>query len=305
MASEKNLNAVFTDIANAIRGKKGTTDQIKPINMAEEIANLPSGGGGSLKTLLDATKSCYNLFYNYKGTSVEGLISYSDTSSVTNMNNMFYQSKITTIPKLDTSSVTSMSYMFYSCGSLTTIPQLDTSSVTDMYGMFYNCQSLKTIPQLDTSKVTDMNYMFRYCANIKTIPQLDTSSVTSMGSMFERCYALTTIPKLNISKVTSMNYMFEYCSSLTTVPQLDVSNVTEVASMFSGCTSLKSILMTGMKVSLNISASTQFEESDLVTILNNLATVTSTQTLTMGSTNLAKLTDEEKAIATNKGWTLK
>ena len=30
MASEKNLNAVFTDIANAIRGKKGTTDQIKP-----------------------------------------------------------------------------------------------------------------------------------------------------------------------------------------------------------------------------------------------------------------------------------
>jgi hypothetical protein len=26
--------------------------------------------------------------------------------------------------------------------------------------------------------------------------------------------------------------------------------------------------------------------------------------VTMGSTNLAKLTDEEKAIATNKGWTL-
>ena len=63
--------------------------------------------------------------------------------------------------------------------------------------------------------------------------------------------------------------------------------------------------MTRMKVSFDISASTKFEESDLVTILNNLATVTNTKTLTMGATNLAKLTDDEKAIATNKGWTLK
>ena len=62
--------------------------------------------------------------------------------------------------------------------------------------------------------------------------------------------------------------------------------------------------MTGMKVSFDISASIEFERADLVTILNNLATVTTTQTLTMGSTNLAKLTDEDKAIATNKGWTL-
>lgn len=338
MASEKNLNAVFTDIANAIREKKGTTEQFQPINMAEEIVNLPSGSGktvelsvtqngtyvpdegtayskvsvsvqqtaesGTLKAFLDATKSCYYLFYKYSGTSVEGLISYSDTSNVTNMSSMFNESKITTIPKLDTSSVTRMSYMFYSCSSLTTIPQLDTSKVTDMYGMFYNCQRLEYIPHLDTSNVKGMHYMFRYCALIKTIPQFDTSNVTDIGSMFERCYALTTIPKLNISKVTSMNYVFEYCSSLTTIPELDVSNVTSMSGVFSGCTSLKSILMTGMKVNFDISASTQFEESDLVTILNNLATVTSTQTLTMGSTNLAKLTDEEKAIATNKGWTL-
>ena len=102
-----------------------------------------------------------------------------------------------------------------------------------------------------------------------------------------------------------MGSMFQNCTYLTTVPQFDVSNVTSMSSTFNGCTSLKSILMTGMKVNFDISASTQFEESDLVTILNNLATVTSTKTLTMGSTNLAKLTDAEKAIATNKGWTLK
>lgn len=62
--------------------------------------------------------------------------------------------------------------------------------------------------------------------------------------------------------------------------------------------------MTGMKVSFSISASTKFTREALVEIIGNLATVTSTKTLTMGSTNLAKLTDDDKAVATGKGWTL-
>lgn len=42
MASENNLNAVFTDIANAIRDKKGSVNTIKPINMADEISSIIS-----------------------------------------------------------------------------------------------------------------------------------------------------------------------------------------------------------------------------------------------------------------------
>ena len=42
MASQNNLNAVFTDIANAIRDKKGSVDTIKPINMADEILSIIS-----------------------------------------------------------------------------------------------------------------------------------------------------------------------------------------------------------------------------------------------------------------------
>ena len=104
-----------------------------------------------------------------------------------------------------------------------------------------------------------------------------------------------------------MRQMFKKCENLTTIPALNTSNVTNSSYfdyIFFGCSSLKTILMYGMKVSFDISSSTQFEASDLVTILNNLATVTYTRTLTMGATNLAKLTDKQKAIATNKGWTL-
>lgn len=122
-----------------------------------------------------------------------------------------------------------------------------------------------------------------------------------MSNTFESCKILTTIPLLDTSNVTNMRNMFNYCQALTTVPALDVNKVTNMSNMFRSCTKLKSILMTNIGANLDISASTQFERSDLLVILNNLKTVTSATTLTMGATNLAKLTDEDKAIAINKG----
>jgi len=205
----------------------------------------------------------------------------------------------------DTSNVTNMSYMFYSCSNLTTIPSLDTSNVTDMNSMFSSCSNLTTIPSFDTSNVTDMRYMFSSCSNLTTIPSFDTSNVTDMYSMFSYCSKLTSVPLLDTSNVTNMSYMFYRCSNLTTIPSFDTSNVTDMNSMFSYCIKLTTIHMKNMKVNFNISASTLFTRETLLEILNNLATVTSTQTLTMGNTNLAKLTDEDKVIATNKGWTLK
>lgn len=41
--SQKNLNAVFTDTANAIRAKKSSQAQISPLDFADEIASIPTG----------------------------------------------------------------------------------------------------------------------------------------------------------------------------------------------------------------------------------------------------------------------
>ena len=63
--------------------------------------------------------------------------------------------------------------------------------------------------------------------------------------------------------------------------------------------------MININANLKISHSTKFTRDALLEILGNLKPQTSaSKTLTMGETNLAKLTDEDKAIATNKGWTL-
>lgn len=157
----------------------------------------------------------------------------------------------------------------------------------------------------DTSKVTDMGSMFAFCYNLTTVPQFDTSKVTDMGSMFTICSNLTTVPRFNTSNVTDMNSMFYNCNNLTTVPRFDTSNVTDMDSMFYNCNNLESIHMININTNLSISASTKFTREALLEIIGNLKAQTGrTKTLTMGSTNLAKLTNEDKAIATNKGWTL-
>ena len=198
-------------IRTAINSKGGTlTTSNKFSDYATAINNIQSGGGGggSLKTLLDATKSCYYLFSNYTGTSVDDLISYSDTSSVTDMASMFSNCKnLIGIPQLDTSKVTKMNYMFNNCSNLTAIPQLDTSNVTSMSTMFSHCSKLMTIPQLNTSKVTNIYEMFTYCFKLTTIDitHMNITSASDTGNFAYNCYSLTkliirnmtTLPKIN------------------------------------------------------------------------------------------------------------
>ena len=210
-------------IRTAINNKGGTlttTDTFASYPSA--IDSLPSGGGGSLKTLLDATQSTYYLFYQYKGTSVNDLISYSDTENVTNM-----------------------SYMFRECSNLTTIPSINTSLVTNMDSMFQFCSNLTTIPSINTSLVTNMSYMFARCSSLTTIPQLNTSSATSISNMFLKCTSLTTIDitHMNIIFDSTSNGFASGCNSLskfilrnmTTIPALN-SNAFNNCYHFTGTT---------------------------------------------------------------------
>ena len=242
MASENNLTAVFTDIANAIRDKKGSVDTIKPINMADEILTISSGG--SIKDFI-TTRNAQFLFYNCTTLTSEQLASilkYDDTSGATNIYYMFCKcTSLTTIPLIDTSNATNMSYMFYSCSNLTSIPQLDTSKATNMSYMFQQCSKLTSIPQLNTSSCTDMSYMFQQCSKLTSIPQLDTSKATNMSYIFYKCINLTSVQQLDTSSCTNMSYMFEECSKLTSIPQLDTSKVTYMSYMFGNCNYLTTI----------------------------------------------------------------
>ena len=231
-------------------------------------------------------------------------------NAVTNMSHMFSNcNSLTAIPQMDTSAVTNMSHMFSECHSLTAIPQMNTSAVTDMSYIFSECHSLTAIPQMDTSAVTNMSSMFGGCYSLMAIPQMDTSAVTNMKYMFSACYSLTAIPQMDTSAVTNMSYMFQNCYSLMAIPQMDTSAVTNMRSMFSACYSLTSIALdntvtgwAGYAISLS---DCSLSHAAIVAFFNSLPTITSAKAITLtGNPGVSELTDAEKAIATERGWTL-
>lgn len=139
-------------------------DNIKKDIAILGITGTYEGGGGStntLKKLLDATKSGYYLFYNYKGTSVDDLISYSDTENVNNMNSMFYAcTKLQTIPLLNTSKATNMSNIIKSCQRLlkldiTSLDKITSTSATD--GFANGCYSLIKLIIRKMTKIPNLN----------------------------------------------------------------------------------------------------------------------------------------------------
>ena len=131
-------------------------------------------------------------------------------------------------------------------------------------------------------------------------------NITNMSYMFYQCDSLTSLDlsSFDTSKVTSMSDMFYQCDSLTSLDlsSFDTGNVTSMSGMFYQCDSLTSLRFPSNK-SFNIS-STGLAHDGLVVLLNDLKSVTTTRTLTMGSSKLALLSDAEKKIATDKGWTL-
>ena len=198
-------------------------------------------------------------------------------------------------------------------------PLIDISNVTNMSRMFYNCSQLTNVPLFDTSKATDMSYMFNGCSQLTSIPQLDTSKVTQMVSMFYNCSQLTSIPQLDTSKVTSMSSTFETCSSLTSIPLLDCGNVNNVGYMFGFSNLTKLTEMGGLKdlgkqsnlsivSSYFINKCTNLTHESIMNIINNLydrkSAGYSVLTIKLDSKVLALLSDDDIAIATNKGWTI-
>ena len=269
------------------------------------------------------TSNATNMGNMFNGCSSLKTIPLINTSKVTSMRYMFNGcSSLKTIPLINTSKVTDMSSMFYKCSSLETIPLIDTSKVTDAQGMFNGCSSLTTIPLIDTSSVTNMSIMFADCSNLKEIPLLNTSNVTAAPNMFKGCADLITIPQLDTSNIKNMWQMFALCTSLTTVPLLNCSSVTDISDIFLSCQMLKNLgglYNLGNNYPTNISENDYsrklklFESSDLthdslMNVINNLCDIAAkgikTQQLALGSRNLEKLTAEEIAIATNKGWTV-
>lgn len=249
-----------------------------------------------------------------------------DLSGVTNFSALFSGcrslEKIDGIENLITSSYTgSLGSVFTECRQLKelNISGWDVSNVTSLNGLFSYCINLKEMDLRgwDVSNVTDFVNCFTR-VNLKTlnISGWDLSSATSMqGFLAYSSVDELYMNNINTSTITNMSNIFQGIAYIKKIygADFDCSASTSNNNILTNQVMLQELydsqgtqtsVLNGIHLSFSLNVSYGISHDSIVAILNGLASGVSGQTLTLGATNLNKLTAEEKAIATNKGWTL-
>lgn len=226
------------------------------------------------------------------------------------------------------SDMVDLEYMFAECTNLTNTSNLakwDTSNVIIVNNMFQNCDEFTSITLFDTSNVVFADNMFQSCKYLRTIPEFDFSNVISAGGLLYGCTQLTTLPNMNFKKLRnftsldSNNPWLYNVSTLTSIGKVDCDSIINfnyfLAKANNNLTEFGGVINLGkMPVVSNTNTTYGFNyapnltKESVLNIINGLydrASVGySVLTLKLHANHLALLSEDEIAIATNKGWTL-
>lgn len=174
--------------------------------------------------------------------------------------------------------------LFMNNTEMTQLPAgIDFEKLDSLYKMCYGCTSLTYVGELRTAGIKDLRWVFYGCSSLINIDGIDTDSITSATEMFHGCSSLVTIHN-----------------------DLNFSNVVEkIDDTFTSCKSLENVYFAGtINVDIAMNGCQKLTVTSLLSLLNALCENAQGLTCKIGTKNLAKLTDEQKAIATNKGWEL-
>ena len=264
------LDALFVDIADAIREKTGGTATIVaddfPDAIRERLQVIPT-----IPYLTFSSPSSFTLAVNDATKHWDGTLEYStDTSTWSTWDGTTTLSSATSgsdnvlyLRGIGNTVITGNknSYKWVFAGSniacignienlldYTTVKSWAHPTMADYcYAyMFYGCTSLTQAPALPATTLAAYcyEYMFYDCTSLTQAPALPATTVAiyCYAYMFRGCTGLTQAPALPAT--TMMNYcyssMFQGCTALTQAPALPATTMATCCYnwMFRGCTSL-------------------------------------------------------------------
>ena len=296
-------DTTLTNIANAIRNKNGETGQYLPSEMPQKILNIQSGGGG------------YNVEFAYANgdsTSVDKFNTEFDENVTYNLKNFlsnhrYYSEPVTNGKKIKISNANSM-FCFGTKGMTTTYnfdgSGFDMSKCFDISHMFRECSAMNNIigyENWDTKNIRELTYLFYNCSNIK---ELDLSNwnldnlITISGSNFDYCNSLTKLILPDLPKISSTSIFSGYSSRIPALSDFRFKD---------GCTFCRDM---SSDVSLNLTCIWRGKTDKIKGCYENFAntigenTTAYTRTIKLHTTLYNDLTDGQKALLTNKGYTI-
>ena len=264
------LDALFADIADAIREKTGDTGTIPtaefPSMIRERLEVIPP-----LPYLTFNSPSSFTLAVNDATKHWDGTLEYSTDTSVwtawdgtttissatSGSNNVLY------LRGTGNTVITgnNINYKWVLTGSnIKCIGNIENlldyrtvesgahpTMATSCYQYMFNaCTSLTKAPNLPATTLANNCYrgMFQDCTSLTKAPDLPATTLVNdcYHSMFYNCTSLTQVPALPATTLANNCYdsMFQECTGLTQVPALPATTLANYCynSMFRGCTSL-------------------------------------------------------------------
>ena len=190
---------------------------------------------------------------------------------------------------------------------------------TDYKKAFYNWDKFTECfrPKYDIKPTGSVAEMFANINQYISLPNacamrgitIDFSRATEFRNILQGS-AIWHFGVVDCSSATTLDYAFYLASSLQKIDKLILhEGIVSYTACFANISQLKDITIEGTIAGTGIvlSAHTGLTHDSLMSFINALkdySGTATTKTITLGTTNLAKLTDSEKAVATQKGWTL-
>lgn len=196
--------------------------------------------------------------------------------------------------------------MFDGCKSISYISTFNAPKATYLTGLFNRCESLMKVDSLVINSATTTEDMFQDCGNLTEIGSITHSDDIniSVRNMFCECESLEIAPSIP-GRLSNM-YGFVYkCRNLTTMPLYYTRGGSiNITYAFANCEKLTNV--GGFD---GIAMSFSFEDSPLLTrescqnIFNHSGDLNGkSASISLHHEAYARLTEEDIAIAVNKGW---
>ena len=234
----------LTGIADAIRGKNGSTDTYKPSEMAAAITAISGGGGSGPDIPEEAFVISGNCqYFDYNGKWDKFITAYADkwsTRNIVDASNMFKNSKLSSLPfDINLGSNPILANMF-SNSNITTLPTIiGNNIVVQSITSFLYYSKIKSIPDDYFNFIGDVYdswtnvslmfsnayYLRNFPSSVNIIPKKsrNTSYIYSFyRSMCDRCYVLDEINNLGVATLSNFtsnmfSSMVESCARLKNI----------------------------------------------------------------------------------------
>ena len=253
---------------------------------------------------------------NAKLPEIQGLNTL-DISEVTQMDTLFTNCKSLTSDALACTANWKLAqksqFLLQGCSSLTSVDfasNWDVSDAVYMNQIFANCSNLTKIDlsKWNVSKALALSNMFDGCEKLTELKLNFTVNNAKLNSFIAGCASLTDLSNMVLSGTTSdINYFaFRVPATTLDLSGLDMSAATTDIGIYTFINSkiVEFYPPTNINVNIDIRNTATLSTASIVRIFNSVMTTTETRTIILGSVVLNKLTENQIAIATNKGWTV-